>query len=584
MLSAVVLSVMANGYALAQNTFGTLSNFDVFNDTGEETHGFEIELDGIAGTDVSFTFGAPYERYGNPTVVDFNNGVTSGAIVRYVSKTDPNDKTKFLDATPMAPVPIMPTLGHACWTGGSGNYLTAGCEHFGIGLTKNPTATAYRWLVADPLNPGFTKASATKVTVPAPVAVVLPPAMPGGQPVVQQAVPAEPPEAQEFGDAQWVRVFKTEAPDPVELNHLVTDDPAVPGAAEVETEWSLLQLDKNAGGGARKEQRNSGDLGVGKQAVVRRYEFYKYTGAYDRETHEAKPAVNDSTPQDNEKGDYEGAQMAAVNLVSPSATATPTATATATATTSPTATATSIATVTATATQTVTATNTPTATATIGPTATATPLPGQLSAVPPRLNFGKAVYGGLDTQGQAVTKLASIINKSKTSSAPISASATGDFTIVDGGAKGCSAQLAANGKCAIGVKFQPTDFGPRAGILSIGGVHVATLSGDGAAGKIAVSPVSLNFGKVHTGTQPTKQVKLTNKSPVPIEVSDIEILNDTTDFSVDQKCVGALPTQTPCSIMVTFTPSTPGKKSAQLKIAHAAAGSHNLVNLIGTAF
>ena len=60
LLSAVVLSVMANGYALAQNTFGTLSNFDVFNDTGEETHGFEIELDGIAGTDVSFTFGAPY--------------------------------------------------------------------------------------------------------------------------------------------------------------------------------------------------------------------------------------------------------------------------------------------------------------------------------------------------------------------------------------------------------------------------------------------------------------------------------------------------------------------------------------------
>ena len=79
-------------------------------------------------------------------------------------------------------------------------------------------------------------------------------------------------------------------------------------------------------------------------------------------------------------------------------------------------------------------------------------------------------------------------------------------------------------------------------------------------------------------------MKLTNKSTVPIEVSDIEILNDTTDFSVDQKCVGALPTQTPCSIMVTFTPSTPGKKSAQLKIAHAAAGSHNLVNLIGTAF
>jgi hypothetical protein len=30
--------------ALAQTTFGALSNFDVFNDTGQECHGFEIEL------------------------------------------------------------------------------------------------------------------------------------------------------------------------------------------------------------------------------------------------------------------------------------------------------------------------------------------------------------------------------------------------------------------------------------------------------------------------------------------------------------------------------------------------------------
>ena len=44
--------------ASAQTTFGTLSNFDVFNDTGQESHGFEIELDGVSSGDVSFTFGS----------------------------------------------------------------------------------------------------------------------------------------------------------------------------------------------------------------------------------------------------------------------------------------------------------------------------------------------------------------------------------------------------------------------------------------------------------------------------------------------------------------------------------------------
>src|ERR1043165_9968223 len=43
--------------AAAGTQFGTISNFDVFNDTGQVTEGFEIELDGIASTDITYTFG-----------------------------------------------------------------------------------------------------------------------------------------------------------------------------------------------------------------------------------------------------------------------------------------------------------------------------------------------------------------------------------------------------------------------------------------------------------------------------------------------------------------------------------------------
>jgi hypothetical protein len=294
--------------ARASTTFGALSNFDVFNDTGQECHGFEIELDGVSSQDVVYTFGEPYERYGNPVKVDFAGGVT----VRYQSQWDPATQT-FTQTTPMAPSPITPTDGHACWSGGSGNYLTSGCEHFGLQVNGNPTATFYRWLVADPSNPGALQPSGTKVSIPAPIWSVSPPppAAPDQvHPVVAAVIAADPPGAFEFGDAMWVKVFKTESADPAELHHLVTDDPAVPQEqAETEVEWSLLQSSLKRPG----QLENEAQIGAGNESVTRRYEFYEYTGPYDPETHEATPQ-NDSAPLPEEVGDYIGAQMAAINL------------------------------------------------------------------------------------------------------------------------------------------------------------------------------------------------------------------------------------------------------------------------------
>jgi hypothetical protein len=56
----LLMSLVVLRSAAAQ-TFGTLSNFDVFNDTGTECHGFEIELDGIPADKVVYTFGGTYD-------------------------------------------------------------------------------------------------------------------------------------------------------------------------------------------------------------------------------------------------------------------------------------------------------------------------------------------------------------------------------------------------------------------------------------------------------------------------------------------------------------------------------------------
>jgi len=164
------------------------------------------------------------------------------------------------------------------------------------------------------------------LALPAPVWIVTPPANPGLAPVVAAQIelpppppPPVPPPIPQFGDAQWVRVYKAEQPGHVDLDQLVGDNHAVvpENAAQIETNWNLLQPDPVGGG--RKRGRgnlaNRGNAGNGNHAVVRRYEYYKYAGVYDPLTHEALCAdPTCAAPGPGELGDAIGAQNAAANL------------------------------------------------------------------------------------------------------------------------------------------------------------------------------------------------------------------------------------------------------------------------------
>ena len=313
LLLGMVVTIPGGASASTKHTtsvsYGTISNFDVFNDTGQETEGFEIELDGVSASDITYTFGAPYERYGNPTITPFAGGV----YVIYASPWDPVAK-KFTASTPMAPTPIPATGGHECWTGGSPTYPTAGCEHFGLGLTANPTNVVYQWLVADPVHQGQLMPFGGGVPVPAPQWSTSPPLHPAlnPNPVVNVVAPApEPDPGQQLGDAVWVKVYMTESTAPSDLNHLVSGDVHVPDhAVEVETEWLLIQAGSNS---IQTELANSDQLGAKSKSIVRKYQFFKYTGPYDVENHEALP-VNDSQPSAGELGDLIGNQMAGLNV------------------------------------------------------------------------------------------------------------------------------------------------------------------------------------------------------------------------------------------------------------------------------
>src|SRR3954467_8525434 len=350
----------------APTIVGSLANFDVVNETEGEKEGFEIQLEGLEPNDITRVFGQSgatcYIRYcigsitpyGTPGVAPF------GVYVRWTASY--NATTQSFTTPANAPgnghgTPTrvgnnnpMPVTGEACWSLGAGAaYAESGCEHFGVSTTPGrfPSAAktvTYRWLVADPASPGNLIPASPAVVPPVPIShPIVQGDIVAGAPDVQVAAPAAPPiaPAHRYGVAEWVKVFKTEVDRDADLDELVGGHPnnVVPNGENqlgaTETEWKLLQMDvKNPDKGS-STLVSHGTPGGGKHAVVRRYEFYKYSGpvavmggtsgggkgggpvlSTDDQEASLCPRVNGEciAAAPGEVGDFIGAQMAAQNL------------------------------------------------------------------------------------------------------------------------------------------------------------------------------------------------------------------------------------------------------------------------------
>ena len=310
-LAAGLLAVShpSQAQTTAPTIVGSLANFDAVNDSEGEKEGFEIQLEGLEANDITRVFGQSgatcYIRYcigsitpyGTPGVAPF------GVYVRW--QANYNAATQTFTTPPSAPgnghgtpsrvgnTSPMPVTGEACWSLGAGAaYAESGCEHFGVSTTAGrfPLAVktvTYRWLVADPASPGNLIAASPTVVPPVPIShPVVQGAVVAGAPDVQVAAPAAPPvaPAHRYGKAEWVKVYKTELDRDADLDELVGGHPnnVVPNGdnhlGSTETEWKLLQLDTKNPDKGSSNLVSHGSPGGGKHAIVRRYEFYKYTG------------------------------------------------------------------------------------------------------------------------------------------------------------------------------------------------------------------------------------------------------------------------------------------------------------------
>lgn len=313
LMASLLMPILAQAQTAAIS--GSLGNFDVVNNTGNDAHGFEIQLEGIQPGDVYYSFGA--QRYGAAQVIPYATGV-------YVRWQALYDSTLQRFAQTTLPFSSGGPFAGSCYSWGN-NYDASGCEHFGVSLMANAKNTISRWLIADPAAPN-TLMGAAPIAVSAPSYIIVPPARPDPLAAPELVADVEAPQPAEnpnrYGDAQWMKVFKTELQRHVNLNELVSDNPIVPeNAAQIETEWSLIQDDPVVveGNQRRKGRQNRGPLKADTRAVVRRYEMYAYTGAYDPATHLALCAdLTCTAPSPGELGDFISAQMTAANVEVPS--------------------------------------------------------------------------------------------------------------------------------------------------------------------------------------------------------------------------------------------------------------------------
>lgn len=354
MAAVISLTLAATPRPGHASIIGYLGNFDVTNDTGTVAHGFEIELEGLHSSDITDTFGGsgrPFQsgrgydpstavvRYGAPIITDYTNGTTFGTKVTYLGIFDGSSwdyGTPFLDASSNNFV----TPGDNCWTGGglpgAGYGASTPCDHFGVGTSANATRTTYTWLLET--SPSSGDLTHGGVTLPAPVINVVPPANPLNQPEVGAAIvgPVNELDLDLFGEAIWVKVYTTELEDAADLDDLVGGNPIIDQAV-TEIEWQLVQYDPGNPDSPPSllESGYGAPVGPDAASIVRRYEFFSYSGDYKPEDHEAILAFGDSHPNWDdpnclagdltcfdpnlpiELGHYLGAQNVAVNLAAP---------------------------------------------------------------------------------------------------------------------------------------------------------------------------------------------------------------------------------------------------------------------------
>lgn len=323
--SVAVVALAALGMGARGQVIGSYDNFDCFNDTGEEAEGFEIDVEDVGSSDLTREFPSNFAqpwliRYGLPVVTAYDwtsatpdaahayDAGHKGVLITYAASlvggvwvapqgANPQAPGVAGNGTPFNPRPTA-TTGESCWWWGLGaTYPDAGCEHFGISFVAGvaPGKITYHWKIPDPTNTVLINAPLEASIPPSPT--LLPVA---GAPGAVQAIARAPddyggnpgaPQEQEpqFGDAYWLKVTSFYSKNEAVLEQLQIHLLKTLKGVTKSVSWILVQrppgVGANAGAGEREDDEQD-NIPAGNVQVTKQYQYYKFGGAYDSETHE----------------------------------------------------------------------------------------------------------------------------------------------------------------------------------------------------------------------------------------------------------------------------------------------------------
>jgi hypothetical protein len=212
-----------------------------------------------------------------------------------------------------------------------------------------------------------------------------------------------------------------------------------------------------------------------------------------------------------------------------------------------------------------------------------TPIPVAVVS-PASLSFGDQGTG-IASAAQAITVSNSGTSNLVVSGLTIIGANAADFNVTNG----CTT-VAPAGKCTINVTFKPSTIGLKTASVSIahnaaGSTSGVSLVGTGVtpAPVAAVSPASLAFGNLISGTGAAQIITVKNTGNANLVVSGVTISGvDAASYSVASTTCATVNPGASCTVTVQFAPTTFGAKSASVSIAHNAVGSPSAVTLSGT--
>jgi hypothetical protein len=241
------------------------------------------------------------------------------------------------------------------------------------------------------------------------------------------------------------------------------------------------------------------------------------------------------------------------------------------------------------------ATGTRTATVTVTDNATGSPQAVTLSgtgtaatasASPTSLAFGNQSVGVTST-ALAITLTNSGNAALSITGITFSGANSNDFSQ----SNNCGASVAADANCTISVTFTPSASGIRSASLSIadnasGSPQTVALSGAGtsASGTVSLSPNNIAFSSEPVDmTSAGETVTLTNNGSTILSITSIAVTGaNASDFAQNNTCGSSVAAGANCTIVVLFTPSASGARSAAISITDNATGSPQAVSLSGT--